>query len=154
MTKSDTPDEAGETEDPPRRAGRAESQRPEKQVPDFVRRLLEAGLDKLGERPDQIRQRLAELKLPKEQWLNVLAQLDDGKSGIYRVVAKEVKDFLQNTNFADDLVRALTKLSFEIRTEVRFIPNAAGVAKPKVKSSIDLKSESDDPPASPKDSKE
>lgn len=151
MTKSETPDDPGETEDPPRRAGRTEQQRPEKQVPEFVRRLVEAGLDKLGERPDQIRQRLAELKLPKEQWLNVLAQLDDGKSGIYRVVAKEVKDFLQNTNFADDLVRALTKLSFEIRTEVRFIPNAAGVAKPKVKSRVEVKTDGDDSPAPTKD---
>ncbi len=153
MTKSETPDSSPELEDSPREPGKSEHPSRDKAVPEFVRRLLEAGLEKLGERPDQLRQRLAELKLPKETWLGVLAQLDDGKSGLYRVVAKEVKDFLENTNFADDLVRALTKLSFEIKTEVRFIPNDAGVAKPKIKSRVNVKTNSDDN-SSPKETPE
>ncbi len=137
MASSDPPDAFSETEEPHRESERPEAHKD--RVPEFVRRLLEAGLDKLGERPDQLRQRLAELKLPKEAWVAVLSQLDDSKSGLYRIVAREVKDFLENTNFAEDLVRALTRLSFEIKTEVRFIPNDAGLAKPSMRSKVQVK---------------
>src|SRR5262249_49479147 len=50
-------------------------------------------------------------------------QIDDTKNGLYRVVAKEIRDVLEHTKFADELTAALTKLSFEIKTEIRFIPN-------------------------------
>ena len=36
---------------------------------------------------------------------------------------KEIRDVLEHTQFADEISKALTKLSFEIRTEIRFIPN-------------------------------
>ena len=153
MTASTPPDAFREAEDSERDSERPDFSHKDRGVPDFVRRLLEAGLDKLGERPDQLRQRLAELKLPKEAWLAMLSQLDDSKSGLYRIVAREVKDFLENTNFADDLVRALTKLSFEIKTEVRFIPNDAGLAKPNVRSRVQVKN-ADDTAASAKESHE
>lgn len=148
MTKSETPEETREPDDSQQESSRFDGARPDKPIPEFVRRLLEAGLEKWGERPGELRQRLSELKLPREAWVTLLSQLDDGKSGLYRLVAKEVKDLLQNTNFADDLVRALTKLSFEIKTEVRFIPNDAGISKPKVKSRVNLKVDPTDPSSS------
>ncbi len=114
-------------------------------IPEAVRRLLESGLEKLGDRPDQIRQKLSDMKLPREAYSALLHQLDDGKSGLYRIVAKEVRDFLENTNFAEDLVKALTTLSFEIKTEVRFIPNDAGTARPNVKSKLRVARQSDTP---------
>ena len=52
-------------------------------------------------------------------------QIDDTKNGLYRVVAKEIRDVLEQTQFADELTKVLTKLSFEIKTEIRFIPNDA-----------------------------
>lgn len=111
----------------------------EKPVPEFVRRLIEAGFEKLSERPDLLRQKLLELRLPKESLEKLLLQLDDGKSGLYRVAAKEVRDFLESTHFAEDLVKALTKLSFEIRTEIRLIPNDHGGAKPDVQMRTSVK---------------
>ena len=51
-----------------------------------------------------------------------------------RIVAREVRDFLEATDLAGELKAALTSLSFEIRTEVRFIPNDAGTGvKPDVR---------------------
>ena len=47
--------------------------------------------------------------------------------------AGEVRDFLEATDVAGELQRALTSLSFEIKTEVRFIPNEAGGVKPRVR---------------------
>ncbi len=111
----------------------------ESTIPEPLRRLLEAGLGRWGERPEALRQRLADLKLPREAWSAILAQLDDRKSGLYRLIAKEVRDLLQSTNFAEELVKALTTLSFEMKTEVRFIPNDAGGAKPNIRSAVKVK---------------
>lgn len=115
-----------------------EGSRLESIVSDTLRRLLEAGIGRLAEQPEQLKQRLSEMKVPREAWSAILSQLDDKKSGLYRLLAKEIRDFLENTNFAADLAKALTTLSFEIKTEVRFVPSDAG-AKPKVSSSVRVK---------------
>lgn len=112
----------------------------ERIVPEIVKRILEAGIEKISEGPENVRKVVGELKLPKEALHAVLSQLDEGKSGLYRVVAREVRDFLERTNFADELTRALTALSFEIRTEVRFVPNTAGDRpKPDIRSNVRVK---------------
>jgi hypothetical protein len=69
---------------------------------------------------------LTEAKLPREIASAVFSQLDETKNDVLRIVAREVRDFLEATDLADELKAALTSLSFEIRTEVRFIPNDAG----------------------------
>ena len=69
---------------------------------------------------------LTEAKLPRDIASAVFTQLDETKNDVLRIVAREVRDFLEATDIADELKAALTSLSFEIRTEVRFIPNDAG----------------------------
>lgn len=69
---------------------------------------------------------LTEAKLPRELASAVFTQLDETKNDVLRIVAGEVRDFLDATDLAGELKAALTSLSFEIRTEVRFIPNDAG----------------------------
>lgn len=57
------------------------------------------------------------------------------------IVGREVGNFLENLNLSEEIAKILTSVSFEIRTEVRFIPNedgklrakVSGGAKPKVK---------------------
>lgn len=144
-----------ETETPPENPPRHDSSRPGSDAPkaerapaEFVRRLLEASLEKFADRPELLKQKLTEMKVPREVWASLLSQLDDRKSGLYRVVAREVRDFLESTAFADDLVRALTTLSFEIKTEVRFVPNDAGTASPKVKSKVRVKTDDKEPSSS------
>ena len=103
---------------------------------------MEGSLTRLVEQPDNLRHYVQEMKLPKEIVNYIFAQIDETKNGLYRVVAKELRDFLQNTNLADEMTAALTKLSFEIRTEIRFIPNEkAGVTvpKPDVKADVVVK---------------
>lgn len=126
--------------EPPAAGAQAESSRLDSIVSEALRRLLDAGIGRLIEHPEALKQRLAELRVPREAWSAILAQLDDKKSGLYRLLAKEIRDFLENTNFAGDLVRALTTLSFEIKTEVRFVPSDAG-ARPKVSSSVRMKTQ-------------
>ena len=46
-------------------------------------------------------------------------------SAISGVSLEEIRDVLEHTQIADEIVKVLTKLSFEIKTEIRFIPNDA-----------------------------
>ncbi|HYH42763.1 MAG TPA: hypothetical protein VD867_12350 [Burkholderiales bacterium] len=129
------PPAGNEREDPD-----ADRRRLERVIPELVKRILEVGLDKLSEGPENVRRVVGDLKLPREALGSILSQLDETKSGLYRVVAKEVRDILQQTSFADEIVRALTALSFEIRTEVRFIPNDARTRPtPEVRSKVQVR---------------
>lgn len=114
-----------------------EQNRLERLIPEIIKRLLETGYEKLAEGPESVRNLLAELMLPKEA---LFSQLDETKNGLYRAVAREVRDFLDHTNFAEELAKALTTLSFEIRTEVRFIPNDSRIrASPEVKTKVNVR---------------
>jgi hypothetical protein len=72
-------------------------------------------------------------KIPKELFSYVFSQIDETKNALVRGVAGEVRDFLEATDIAGEFYRALTSLSFEIKTEIRFIPNDAGGVRPQVK---------------------
>lgn len=119
----------------------------ERLLRDGVRRAVEKGVGRITETPDELRQFVHELKLPREMAGLLLQQIDDTKNGLYRAVARELRDFLEHTNIADEITRALTTLSFEIRTEIRFVPNDQKVEvgpdgklpKPEVKASVRLK---------------
>lgn len=83
---------------------------------------------------------LSEAKLPREIASAVFGQLDETKNDVLRIVAREVRDFLEATDIATELKKALTSLSFEVRTEVRFIPNEAGDGvKPEVRARSRIK---------------
>lgn len=120
-----------------------------------VERAVESGIDRLSEGPENIRQFVGDLKIPKELLHYLYTQIDETKNGLYRVVAKEVRDVLEQTKFADEITNVLTKLSFEIKTEIRFIPNdaakrddapesesKAGLPKPEVSSQVTIKDRS------------
>ncbi|MBI4954814.1 MAG: hypothetical protein HY908_22525 [Myxococcales bacterium] len=101
----------------------------ERAVPEAIRRLIEGaverGVERITEGPENLRHFLGDLKLPKEVLAYLLTQIDDTKKGLYRVVAKEIRDVLEHTNFADEIADLLTKLSFEVSMQVRFLPNTA-----------------------------
>jgi hypothetical protein len=125
---------------PPDRGSDREEREPsllERALPEVIRRLVEAGYEKLSEGPESLRQLLGDLRLPKETLNLILPQLEETKHGLYRAVAREVREFLERTNLTEELAQALTRLSFEIKTEVRFVPNEAGrVGRPQIHSNV------------------
>ncbi|MDF3069321.1 MAG: hypothetical protein K0R38_4922 [Polyangiaceae bacterium] len=127
-----------------------EEKRVERAIREVVRKVIEAGYERLSDGPESVRNLMSELKLPKETLGALFGTLDDTKNGLYRVVAREVRDFLEHSNLAEDLVRGLTALSFEIKTEVRFIPNDARPNRPTpdVRSKVNVKRGSV-PPSAP-----
>lgn len=131
----------GDIDDLPHREEPPEGEKPETErrrtfdraIPDLlkraVERAVETGVGKLSEGPDTLRHFVGDMKLPKEVLNYLYQQIDDTKTGLYRVVAKEIRDVLEHTQFADELTKVLTKLSFEIKTEIRFVPNDAHPAE-------------------------
>lgn len=141
----------------------------ERAVPEIVKRVVEraveSGVEKLtelSERPETLRNFVSDLRLPKEVLGDVYAQIDDTKNGLYRVVAKEIRDVLEQTQIADEILKVLTKLSFEIKTEIRFVPNdraegegeGLAPAKPKVTTEVSVKSRDGRSGTAPRDSVE
>ena len=138
-----------ESDEPQPQPERDES-RVERALREIVRKVIEAGYERLSEGPENVRHLMSELKLPKETLGALFGTLDDTKNGLYRVVAREVRDFLEHSNLAEDIVRGITALSFEIKTEVRFIPNDARPNRPTpdVRSKVTVKRGSA-PPSTP-----
>jgi len=100
-----------------------------------VERGVERGVDTLNKTERAVRGVVDDVPLPRELAGFLFSQVDDTKNALVRVVAGEVREFLEATDLAGELQRALTSLSFEIKTEVRFIPNDAGGVRPRVKAS-------------------
>lgn len=120
--------------------GERDRRRLERLLPELIKRLVESSVGKIADGSGNVRQIVGDLRLPKDVLSFLLSQVDDTKTGLYRVTAKEIRDFLEHTDFAEQFSRVLTTLSFEIKTEVRFIPNdsRAGV-KPQVRARAKVK---------------
>jgi len=118
-------------------------------IPELIKRAVELGVEKAAEAPDNLKEFVGGMKLPREAVNYLLAQVEETKNGLFRVVAKEVREFLEHTNMAGEMQKMLTTVQFEISTTIRFKPNdgRSGVAgetsskmpKPEVKSEVQLK---------------
>jgi hypothetical protein len=117
-------------------------------IPELIKRAVELGVEKAAEAPDNLKEFVGGMKLPREAVNYLLAQVEETKNGLFRVVAKEVREFLEHTNLAGEMQKMLTTVQFEISTTIRFKPNdghsgAAGdsskMPKPEVKSEVQLK---------------
>jgi hypothetical protein len=119
----------------------------ERILPEILKRIFESGVGKIAEGPENLRHFVSELRLPKEIAAYLLSQIDETKSGLYRAVAKEIGGFLQQTNLAEELIKALSKLSLEIKTEIHFSPRepahrgASNRPRPEVRASVNVKSD-------------
>jgi hypothetical protein len=102
--------------DPPRR-------RLEGVIPELIKRAVELGVEKASEAPDTVKQFVSDLKIPKEIAGYILSQVDETKNGLFRVVAKEMRDFLDHANISGEMQKLLTTVQFEVSTTIRFRPN-------------------------------
>jgi hypothetical protein len=155
----DRDDEEREKEGEPEPEKRDRSRRLlERVLRDVVKKAVEKGVERVtevggrvSETPENLKAYLNEMKLPREVIHLIMQQVDDTKNGLYRAVAREIRDFLEHSNIAEELSRVLTTLSFEIKTEIRFIPNDQKIAqdksgklpKPDVKASVKIRDSRD-----------
>ena len=110
-------------------------------IPDIVRRTILGGIGAVFTSEEAIRKLAGEVTLPKDVVSFLLQSANNSKDEVLRVVAKEVRSFLESANLSHELAKLLTQLSLELKTEVRFIPNdeAVGGVKPDMKRSMTLK---------------
>jgi len=115
-------------------------QRLEHLVPELVKKTFSAGMGAVFSTEEGIRRIAREVSLPDVVGY-VASSADGAKDKVFEVIARETRDFLSNLNLTEEIAKILTTLSFEIKTEIRFIPNSerfAG-AEPDVKASVRLK---------------
>jgi hypothetical protein len=129
----------------------------ERVLRDTIKRVVESGVGKITEGPENLRNLVSDLKLPKEIANYLFSQIDETKNGLYRVVAKEIRGFLQQNNLGEEMAKALAHLSVEIKTEIRFVPASSDdgdegsenggrkIGRPEVKASVQVKSDRPDP---------
>lgn len=136
MSDPENYDESGPTNEETRRM----RQRVEGLFRDVLKRTVSQGAGARQLTEETVRSLVNEMKLPREIAAFTLQQADTIKSEVVRVVAGEVRNFLEEANLGEELAKILTSLSFEVRTEIRFIPNDEAL-KPNVRSRIGVKTD-------------
>lgn len=117
-------------------------QRLEALIPEIIKKTFTAGMGAVFTTEEGIRRITKDMTLPKEVAGYLASTAGNTKDEIVRIVAGEVREFLQTVNLSEEITKMLTTLSFEIKTEIRFIPNEEkyqGAVKPDVKAKVRLK---------------
>jgi hypothetical protein len=111
-------------------------ERLEKLLPDVVRRAINAGTTAFSSTEDGIRRLVSEFNLPRDVAAYLVMQASASKDEVLRIIGSELRHFLETVNLSGELQKLLTSLSFEIKTEIRFIPNSESVVKPNIKNKV------------------
>jgi hypothetical protein len=140
-SERDRADRPDRSERPERDDGLPERirERLEHLVPELVKKTFAAGMGAVFSTEEGIR-KLARESLP-ELAGTVAGAADGAKDKVFEVIARETREFLSNLNVSEEIAKILTTLSFEIKTEIRFIPNSERFtgSEPDVKASVRLK---------------
>jgi hypothetical protein len=103
-------------------------------IPELIKRAVELGVEKAYEAPENLKEFMGGIKLPREVASYVFAQVEETKNGLFRVGA--------------EMQKMLTTVQFEINTTIRFKPNdglpgtdgeAQSLPKPEVKADVRMK---------------
>jgi hypothetical protein len=115
-------------------------QRLEAMVPEIVKRTFQAGLGAVFSTEESIRKVAKDLK-DTDVAGYIASSADGAKDKVLEVIARETREFLQQMNLSEEIAKILTMLSFEIKTEIRFIPNSErfGGIEPDIKAGVRLK---------------
>jgi hypothetical protein len=108
----------------------------EKLIPEILRRGLESGMETFLRSDRGVRKAISDMKMRRELTNYLFHQVEETRNAALRVIAREVRDFLENTDLDEALRNVLTSLAFEIRTEVRFVPAESGGVRPEVTSGV------------------
>ena len=109
-------------------------------IPEIVKKTFSAGMGAVFSTEEGIRKLAKEINIPDVAGY-LASTADTTKDKVLEVVARETREFLANLNVGEEIAKILTTLSFEIKTEIRFIPNSERLtgAEPDVKASVRLK---------------
>ena len=112
-------------------------------LPNVLRKTVSTGVGARQMTEDVVRGAIGDLKLPKEAVTYLVDLADNTKKEVVRVAAREFREFLESARFNEEMARILTQLSFEIKTEIRFVPNDDRL-RPRVESSAKVRNRGDE----------
>ncbi len=101
---------------------------------DLIRRAVVSGVQAVFSTEDGVRALMGAI-VPRELIQTIASQVDATKREAVSMVGREMHNFLENLNVGDEIAKILTSVTFEIRTEVRFVPNEDGTLRSEVKAS-------------------
>lgn len=101
---------------------------------DTVRKALGSGIRSVLGSEEWVRSTIREV-LPRELVVYMKKQTDAARDEVVRIIGAQTKRFLEGIDVGGEVQKILTALSFEIKTEIRFIPNDQKV-KPDVKVNV------------------
>ena len=111
-------------------------QRIESMIPDMVKKALLTGVGALFMTEEGIRNTVTELGFPKEVLHTLLKQAESNKAKLLDTLSGELRNYLERVDLEGILQRILTSITFQITTEVRFIPTEDTLVKPQISTSI------------------
>ncbi|MBN1203616.1 MAG: hypothetical protein JXB05_01660 [Myxococcaceae bacterium] len=100
----------------PEREGRASF------VPEFMRKVAVAGLGAIFMTEEGIRNLAGQLKLPKEVLGFILSQAEKTKDEVGRVLAEELRRFLQSEKLREEFVKLMSGMTLDVRAQIRLVP--------------------------------
>lgn len=117
-------------------------------VSEALRKAISTGYRAVASSEEGLRSVIVDA-IPKELVLYMMRQADAAKDEVVRIFGQQIRRFLDNLDIAGEIQKVLTSVSFEIRTEIRFIPNDS-VVKPHARIRVRAKAvEGDDDGVSP-----
>jgi hypothetical protein len=111
--------------------------RPSRMVPEMLKRLFVAGMGAFLSSEEGVRRLASEFSLPKDVASFLITQAQSTKDELFRIVAREIREFLETINLGAELTKILTSLTFEVKMQIRLLPNEQRTAiQPDVKGTV------------------
>jgi len=111
-------------------------------IPDLIRKAISTGVRGVLKSEENIRSLAGDI-LSNETLGTVTGSvgstLNTVREEMVRVVGQEVVKYLDRLNLDEEIVKALTAISLELKTEIRFIPNEERLVTPDVKTKTRVK---------------
>jgi hypothetical protein len=103
-------------------------------IPDLVKRAVNTSIQTMVSTEEGVRSVVG--AVAQNDVVNAAVQgIEATRKEVRGIAGREIRTFLENMNVGEELAKILTSVSFEIRTEVRFVPNEDGTLRAKVKGS-------------------
>ena len=111
---------------------------------DVVRKAISKGNEVVDVTEDSVRRLVGELPVAKEVADRLTSRIDDYRADLVRAIRDEMRGFFDRIDLGTEIQKALTSMSLEISTEIKFVAsdNPEGTGKtvePKVKSKTRVK---------------
>jgi len=105
-----------------------------RRMSDTVKKAIKDGFRAARSGSENIRGIVSDA-MPKEIVTYFKGAIDTGRDELVRLVASQTRKFLEGIDVGGEVAKILTSLSFEIKTEIRFIPNDQKI-KPEIKTTV------------------